>query len=571
MRDDDLKNFFNEDAYNELLNAYADENDRKQSARTPRADSAAKHASAPSRAAKPQKKPPTAAEIGRKKVPPRPEPVRRQPTSHAAMESRVTDAPIRPLPPAKPAQSKENFKLEIKGLDEEFRPAPQKKQPTRSQARTPQQSGRKAPPGARAQKPGAFEGFSDIIKKRNAVQDPAAGNFMVTDALPNGERQAVILKKSQNATPADALRAFFMKNKMTWIIILVCVVVAVVLSVYTISCMNDVFAINRDAEKVVTISIPVNADTSSVLKILKENDLIEHRYFCTVFAKLMKFKDDNYLTGIYYITASMGVEKMLTTFKVAPTTGETVSLTFPEGFTVDQIVEKLEKYEVCTSAVMYQTMAEVDFSGEYSFIKDMENKEARYRMLEGYLYPDTYEFYVGENPSSVIRKFLNNFQEKWTAEYAAQAQKLGMSVDEVITLASIIQKEAFGADQSPLVSSVLHNRLNRSGVYPSLQCDSTTEYIKEYIEKNVKNSADLARYTSRYSSYQCVGLPAGAICNSGDDAIKAALYPADTSYYFFAHDVNKKLYLARNDSERRQNNLTIVNVNSKAAQNKTSN
>src|SRR5699024_7474732 len=144
-----------------------------------------------------------------------------------------------------------------------------------------------------------------------------------------------------------------------------------------------------------------------------------------------------------------------------------------------------------------------DFSSEYSFIQEMDDKEDRFRMLEGYLYPDTYEFYIGENPSSVIRKFLNNFQKKWTDEYAKQAEKLNMSVDDVITLASIIQKEAYGADQSPLVSSVLHNRLNNSSLYPSLQCDSTTEYINENIAKNVTDAAQLANYTNLYSSYKC--------------------------------------------------------------------
>ena len=139
-----------------------------------------------------------------------------------------------------------------------------------------------------------------------------------------------------------------------------------------------------------------------------------------------------------------------------------------------------------------------------------------------------------------------------------------MTVDDVITLASIIQKEAYGEEQSPLVSSVLHNRLDNSGLYPSLQCDSTTEYINEYIAASVTDAAELSRYTDLYSSYRCAGLPVGAICNPGDDAINAALFPADTNYYFFAHDVNRKLYLARNDSERRQNNLTILTVNRQA-------
>ena len=261
----------------------------------------------------------------------------------------------------------------------------------------------------------------------------------------------------------------------------------------------------------------------------------------------------------------MGVEKMLSTFKSPPSTGETVRLSFPEGYTADQIVEKLEKYEVCSADAIYKAMREVDFSSEYTFIKNEPNKEQRYRSLEGYLYPDTYDFYKGENASSVIRTFLNNFQKKWTDDYQKKADALNMSVDDIIKLASIIEKEAADATQMPLVSSVLHNRLNKPGLYPSLQCDSTADYINDYIAKNVTNATELAAYTSRYSTYKCEGLPVGAICNPGNDSINAALNPAKTDYYFFAHDTNKKIYLAKNDSERQANNIAILQANQKAA------
>lgn len=594
MRDDDLRNFFDEDAYNELLAEYAE---RDQKKKTPEPDEPAR---APHRSAAPQQEtrrverraaseraaqrraaetpaaPAASARAASRQSTAQP----RQSRASAPMQSasaprrtaqngqvsqsrplqntqpersrpaypRIDDAPIRPLEPAKPPLSKENFKLDIQGLEEEFSPA----------TRRP----RRAERGQ--QSTGAFSAFPEIIKKRAPQSAKDGAEFIAHDVrepLPDGG--AVAAKRFRVPSKAE-LKAFFIQNKKTWIILGICVAVAIFLSIYTISCINDVLAINRDSETIVTVSIPADADTRTVLKILKDNNLIEHRFFCEAVASIMRFRDDNYLTGIYYVTASMGVEKMLSTFKVAPTTGETVTLTFPEGYTVDQIVAKLAEYEVCSADVMYQTMREVDFSSEYSFIQEMDDKEDRFRMLEGYLYPDTYEFYIGENPSSVIRKFLNNFQNKWTDEYAEQAAALNMTVDDVITLASIIQKEAYGEDQSPLVSSVLHNRLDNSGLYPSLQCDSTTDYINEYIAASVTDAAELARYTELYSSYRCEGLPVGAICNPGDDAINAALFPADTNYYFFAHDVNRKLYLARNDSERRQNNLTILTVNRQA-------
>lgn len=553
MRDDDLRNFFDEDAYNELLNVYAEEDAKKaQRAEPPKSVSSdtrrisvgrGQSSGAASRTAQPTH-----------------QPVRRTPVQKP---HNVSADPIEPLTPAAPPKQ---FKLDIKDLDAEFNTEPKAEAEARARRAA---NAEDACRHRAAQTPsGAFENFADIIKKRRPAK-PAEAEPMVTEALAETAGDTAAVGKRPIRLDRETIRAFFLKNKMTWILIGICIVASILLSAYTISCMNDVFAIHRDSETVVTVNIPANAKTKDVLKILQQNDLIHHRHFCWMVSKVVKFKEDNYLTGVYYVTPSMGVEKMLLTFKQPTTTGETVTLTFPEGFTVDQIVAKLEENKVCSAAVLYQTMQEVDFSSEFSFIAEMDNKEMRYRMLEGYMYPDTYEFYVGESPSSVLRKFLNNFNKRWTEEYAAQAKKLNMSVDDVITLASIIQKEAYGAEQSPLVSSVLHNRLNKSGLYPSLQCDSTTEYINEYIQKNTKSAVELARFTDRYSSYKCAGLPVGSICNPGDDAIKAALFPEKTDYYFFAHDTNKKLYLARNDNERRSNNLAILNANAEAEKKKT--
>ena len=350
-------------------------------------------------------------------------------------------------------------------------------------------------------------------------------------------------------------------RKRTLLAIACSFVLAVVLSAVAISCVNDILAINRDTEKIVTVTIPSDATTSKVIRILDKEGLITNSLFCNVIAKLQGFRSDNYIPGIYYVTPSMGLEGMLLHFKSAQTTGETVRLTFPEGYNVDQIMEKLEKYEVCTSQIFKQTMRDVDFSSEYDFIKAIDDKNDRYHYLEGYLYPDTYDFYVGENAASVIRKFLDNFNEKWTDEYQEKANKINMTMDEVITLASIIQKEAYGAEQMPDISSVIHNRLDNSALYPTLQCDCTKVYIEDYIDKYTDDKALVGELTDRYSTKRCVGLPVGAICNPGNDAILAALEPNDTNYYFFLHDKNKKLYLATNDAQQQQNFNEAMRVN----------
>lgn len=517
-------------------------------------------------------------------------------------------------PASRPASNNaKSFKLDIKDIDSEFnqpvRRAPVKReQSAHTQIYKKPEPAAKRPTQRNSEKPvnksadgygkidlmPAFEDDRRYIPKREAVKSEyksepqrqvaperkktvqkKASPFSGKKKKPQGDvpykkpeivhdenGRAVIVKKNE-IPPKKRIELFFKQNKKAWVLIAVCIAAAALISTYAISCMNDILAIGRDSETVVTVNIPAQTDTKGAIEILRENKLIKHKYFCRICAKALEYRDDNYLTGIYYLTESMGLENMLSSFKKPTVTGETVTLTFPEGYTVNQIAEKLEKYEVCSQTAFFATVRDVDFSTEYSFIAQIDNKDKRYQVLEGYLYPDTYEFYIGENASSVIRKFLDNFKNKWTDEYQAQADKIGMSVDDIITLASIIEKEAYGADQMPLVSSVFHNRLKKSGIYPTLGSDATKEYVTEYISKSVTNSAELSSYQKNYDTYKCAGLPVGAICNPGNDAIKAALFPANTGYYYFLHDNDKKIYLAATDSEHNQNSLAALKANSK--------
>ena len=289
---------------------------------------------------------------------------------------------------------------------------------------------------------------------------------------------------------------------------------------------------------------------AEVIDILHENDLINNKLFCKLFIKFFN-KDGEYISGIYTLTPSLGVEKMISTMKTDFKSAETITLTFPEGWTIEQIAEKLETNEVCTASSFISTLQTVDFSDEYKFIKAIPDKEKRFRIMEGYIYPDTYEFYVGENASSVVRRFLNNFNSKWTAEYQEQAEARDLTVDEVIIMASIIQKEAANQKQMATISGILYNRVNEKPGAPSfLQCDSTEDYLLKTIKPKLTNSVEdtqkYLQYRDNYDTYSdaCIGLPVGAIANPGDDAIKAALFPEETDYLYFRHDVEGGIYYA---------------------------
>lgn len=371
-------------------------------------------------------------------------------------------------------------------------------------------------------------------------------------------------KKKQKITFNDILGNIvlsFRENRQQFIAFGCCILVSFILAGFAISCVNDVLAINRDGEETIEVVLPDNADTAEAIRVLDKAGLVKNSVFCNMFAKLMGFSDDNYLAGIYYFTDDMGVEKMLTRFKTSSTRGAVISITIPEGYTVDQVFQRLEKNNVCTAESLYRVLNSVDFGNEYEFIAKIDNKDERYCVLEGYLFPATYEFEQNAEPASVIRKFLDAFKSRWTEEYAAKATELGMSVDEIITLASILEKEGTGEGQFLQISSVLHNRLNRSGLYPTLDCNSTKDYVKNTVAKRI-TTPEINKYVVSYNTYEIAGLPPSAICNPGLDAIEAALFPTPSKNYFFRHDKNNKIYLAETIEEHNANGRTVQRVNS---------
>lgn len=244
------------------------------------------------------------------------------------------------------------------------------------------------------------------------------------------------------------------------------------------------------------------------------------------------------------------IEKVKEELTAEPTKN-TVSVTFPEGYTVTQTAELLEEKGVCSKAdflAAVNNISELD----YKFIADIKNTDKRAFALEGYIFPDTYEFYLGESADKALSRFLKNTDRKLTDEMYQKAKDLGYSMDEIITIASIIQKEAGIKKEMPKVSSVLHNRLNDS--YNKLECDVTINYLTKYVIPYLEGeNAD--RYNEYYNTYKCKGLPAGAICNPGIEAINAALEPADTKYMFFVTDKTdtSKYYYAETYKEHLKN------------------
>ncbi len=377
----------------------------------------------------------------------------------------------------------------------------------------------------------------------------------------NGETKRKINKRSAALKESAKVKEKKKTDKLKTAGIMLAIIVAVsaILCLYGIGCINDVLALNVE-DKSVEIRVEKGMTDSEVVDILHDNNLIKNKLFCKLFIKFFD-KDGDYISGIYTLTPSLGVEKMISTMKTDYKNAETVTLTFPEGWTITQMAEKLEANEVCTASSFISTLQTVDFSEEYAFIAKIPDADKRFHMLEGYIYPDTYEFYVGENASSVVRRFLNNFRNKWTEEYQKQADTRGLTVDEVIVMASVIQKEAANKGQMSTISGILYNRLDRPANFPYLECDSTYEYVEKTIIPSLSSSVEDTQkeieYRANYRTYRDPGkegLPIGPICNPGGDAIEAALFPKETSYLYFRHNTKTgDIYYANTFDEHQAN------------------
>lgn len=326
--------------------------------------------------------------------------------------------------------------------------------------------------------------------------------------------------------------------------------VAICLSILIIAVGRDMLAIGKD-DSLKMITITEGADAKSVAQTLADEKIIKIPKAFEIIAK-MSGADTNFIPGEYELSPSDAYETILTKLTTDMSEyKETVDITFVEGISIFEAAQKLEEERVCDAErFLYYFNA-----GGYGFnfeSKLPSSSASKFYRMEGYLFPDTYKFYVDSDPESVCMKIYQNFENKITEEYYNQMDKLGMTLDEVITLASIVQAEAASKDSMKMVASVFENRLADPDNFPKLESDPTTYYVDEIIKPNIEIPSE-ALFES-YDTYQCNGLPSGAIGNPGLDAIEAVLYPADTNYYFFYANIDtKETYFAETNEEHEKN------------------
>lgn len=272
----------------------------------------------------------------------------------------------------------------------------------------------------------------------------------------------------------------------------------------------------------VDVDIPQGSNTESIANILHENGLINSVVYFRIIARINGL-DSTFQYGDYTFNTGMTEDEIMTILATEGEKREVVTFTIPEGYTLDQVGDKLSAEGIVTKSEFNSALE----NGRYGY-KFLDYIPDRNLALQGYVFPDTYEVYTDATAEDIVSTMLKRFDDVFKDTYYDRLDALGMTLDEVITIASIIEREVRVAEERPLVSSVIYNRLDQ-GIH--LQMCSTIMYVLEVPRERVL-FRDL-EIDSPYNTYKYEGLPYGPIANPGEASILAALYPEDTNYLYF--------------------------------------
>lgn len=334
----------------------------------------------------------------------------------------------------------------------------------------------------------------------------------------------------------------------------------------------DVMAFGRE-EKEITVTVEESDTIEDIALKLQEAGLIRYTQLFELYAIISDARED-ISAGTYTLNTIYDYHALVNSMSYYSEAREEVTVMIPEGYTCAQIFELLAEKKVCSAAELeaYAAQGELD---EYWFLDGVERGSGN--CLEGFLFPDTYNFYIGDSPEAVLEKMLDNFNYRFSEEHIAALEALNtrlaemmasdghdeaymeenkLSVRDLVTVASLIEKETSGAEESPTIASVIYNRLFNWGDTPRfLNIDASLLYVLGH--KEALTTEDL-QTDSPYNTYMYTGLVPGPIANPGLSSIEAALNPADTGYYYYVYDPGAGEHLFASSADEHDRNVAGI-------------
>ena len=287
---------------------------------------------------------------------------------------------------------------------------------------------------------------------------------------------------------------------------------------FAVFCLADINGCGGN-ENAIYIEIPEGSNLKEISALLIDKEIISNE---DVFYLYARDRATDFKAGLHIFNTAMSYDEICNSLSEIPKK-ETVKVLIPEGYELRLMAKAYEEAGLCT-AEEFMAAAE---NGEYNYDFITEKSGVRYK-LEGFLFPATYEFEYGVSAYDIIDKMLYTFDSFYTDEYAARAKELGMTVYDVVTLASVVEREAASVEEHKKVAGVFYNRLN---IGMKLESCATVQYILKE-RKPVLSIAD-TKIDSPYNTYKYSGLPVGPVASPSLSAIDAVLYPEEHDYFFF--------------------------------------
>ncbi len=284
--------------------------------------------------------------------------------------------------------------------------------------------------------------------------------------------------------------------------------------------LNESQALKPDSQDFVSITIPQGASTKTIASILKETGIIDNEIIFLLMAKIDKY-DGRLQAGSFSLGPSMTMNELMESMLSGR--ADTVRFTVPEGLDIERVANLLSDKGLVNKEKFLYEIENGEF--DYWFIDSLPRNSQR---LEGFLFPETYEIYADADEHAIIDRMLGQFDRVFNEDHKARLKEVGKDIFEVITLASIIEREALVSEDRPVISGVFQNRLK---IDMALQSCATIQYILGE-QKPVLSTAD-TQIESPYNTYIHTGLPPGPIASPGMESIDAALWPKESDYLFF--------------------------------------
>lgn len=348
----------------------------------------------------------------------------------------------------------------------------------------------------------------------------------------------------------------------TMVYVIAVVGASLVISLAAIFTANDVFAFVKD-NAMQQFYVSENTKLADLAKDLDKQGIINYG---TVFKAYLAVKGDSaddVLAGEYQLNPSMDYGQIIDKLTNS-SSSDTLQITIPEGYSVAQVRQLLLDNHVCTADTLDKVLNQYPF--KHDFLQDEKPVEEGW--LEGYLFPDTYEIYKG-NGSVVdtVNKMLNNFASRYGSEITDGANELGRSMHDIVTVASLVEREAQRDDERARIAGVIYNRLNNSSEFPYLQVDASVLYGLGRTSGKLTDE-DL-KSDSPYNLYTAEGLPPGPICNPGYASLYAASHPESHDYYYYVAMPDGSHLFASSYEEHQRNIATSNAAQAQAASENT--